>query len=306
MPSPALIEFDSDWAHALHELAPGIHPVDRDALAIWFQFHPLGLLELSGEAAVREQFYQLRGSYRLADVAQTSHHFLYSHRYWRDAKQALAATPLTGHTLLSLIRAVAAKINAPTGLALPISAVALMTLRQAGAAFLSATDTPSSEKRTPEQVLRDRASDAKSGFLAKRKPRVIFQESDPAAWFPIIPTQHITAAAEEDKRPYHEHDQRCYVGNGPIPVDCRSGTCGTCWVGVLGGNDKLDPVEAFERQRMEYFGYWESPFHEPTQPRPVIRLACQTIANGSCSIVIPPWNGVWGKSRREASLRRRS
>jgi ferredoxin len=298
-----MIEFDSAWPAALHELAPEVHSVDRDALLIWFQIHPLGLLEL----AALEQFYQLRGAYRLADVAQTSHRFLYSHRYWRDAKRAVSATPLTGQaSLLSLIRAVTAKINAPAGLALPIAAVALMTLRQAGPAFLSEPDAPSSEKRTPEQVLRDRASDAKSGFFAKRKPRVTFDESDPAGWFPIIPTQHITAAAEDDKRPYHEIDQRCYIGNGPIPVDCRSGTCGTCWVGILGGNEKLDPVEPFERQRMEYFGYWESSFHEPSEPRPVIRLACQTIANGSCSIVIPPWNGVWGKSRREASLRRRT
>src|SRR6266511_440255 len=31
---------------------------------------------------------------------------------------------------------------------------------------------------------------------------------------------------------------------GPIPVECRSASCGTCWVGVLGGAEKLSDVAA--------------------------------------------------------------
>jgi len=75
-------------------------------------------------------------------------------------------------------------------------------------------------------------------------------------------------------------------------------------VGILGGNEKLDPVEPFERKRMEYFGYWGNPFHRSDDLRPLIRLACQCVARGSCSIVIPPWNGVWSRKRQEAVARR--
>src|SRR3954462_9924528 len=121
-------------------------------------------------------------------------------------------------------------------------------------------------------------------------------ESKPDGWFPLVPGQHITTAAELDKRVFI--DPRCSISNGPIPVDCRSGSCGTCWVGILGGNANLAPVDSFEQKRMEYFGYWESPLHHPNNGRPLIRLACQSIANGTCAIVIPPWNGVWSKVRR--------
>jgi ferredoxin len=85
---------------------------------------------------------------------------------------------------------------------------------------------------------------------------------------------------------------------GPIPVDCRSGSCGTCWVGVLDGREQTDPVTDFEQKRMQYFGYWDNPFHDPAAERPLIRLACQTIVRGSCQIVIPTWNGVLGAARQ--------
>jgi ferredoxin len=122
--------------------------------------------------------------------------------------------------------------------------------------------------------------------------------------FPILPGQHITTGAELDKRPYHTTDERCYQGMGPIPVDCRSGSCGTCWVGILEGKDQTDPVSDFEQKRMQYFGYWENPFHDPAAERPLIRLACQTIVRGSCRIIIPTWNGVLGSARQSRRLER--
>jgi hypothetical protein len=57
---------------------------------------------------------------------------------------------------------------------------------------------------------------------------------------------------------------------------------------------------------MEFFGYWENPFHQAGDPKPLIRLACQSVASGSVSIVMPPWNGVWSASRRETLARRAS
>jgi uncharacterized 2Fe-2S/4Fe-4S cluster protein (DUF4445 family) len=33
-----------------------------------------------------------------------------------------------------------------------------------------------------------------------------------------------------------------------------------------------------------------------TEPKPVIRLACMARVSGNVTIVIPPWNGVVGRS----------
>jgi uncharacterized 2Fe-2S/4Fe-4S cluster protein (DUF4445 family) len=41
---------------------------------------------------------------------------------------------------------------------------------------------------------------------------------------------------------------------------------------------------------MKVFGY-----RQPENERPLIRLACQAKAHGNATIVIPPWNGVFGK-----------
>ena len=74
-------------------------------------------------------------------------------------------------------------------------------------------------------------------------------------------------------------------------MECRAASCGTCWVGVLGGAEKLSPVnERDERKRMLVFGYVDT-----TEARPIIRLACQAKAFGAVSVVIPPWNGFLSK-----------
>ena len=41
---------------------------------------------------------------------------------------------------------------------------------------------------------------------------------------------------------------------------------------------------------MKVFGY-----NQPDEAKPFMRLACQAKAYGNVSIVIPPWNGVFGK-----------
>ena len=41
---------------------------------------------------------------------------------------------------------------------------------------------------------------------------------------------------------------------------------------------------------MKGFGYLDS-----DGPQPIIRLACRSKVSGSVSIVIPPWNGGFGK-----------
>jgi hypothetical protein len=59
---------------------------------------------------------------------------------------------------------------------------------------------------------------------------------------------------------------------------------------VIGGSEKLSEVRALEWRKIKDFGYIDT-----DEPRPLIRLACQAQAYGNVSIVIPPWNGVFGK-----------
>jgi hypothetical protein len=65
-------------------------------------------------------------------------------------------------------------------------------------------------------------------------------------------------------------------------------------VGILGGAEKLAPVAARESTRIKEFGYIDT-----AEPKPLIRLACQAQAEGAVSIVIPPWNGFFGKYLKE-------
>ncbi len=38
-------------------------------------------------------------------------------------------------------------------------------------------------------------------------------------------------------------------------MECRSASCGTCWVGILGGAEKLSDVAAREGKKIKEFGY---------------------------------------------------
>ena len=244
------------------------------------------------QLAQRDVFFQLRGRHRLAELADTSHGFLRSHSHWATVKRALM--PDATGSLEERIRATAKAAEAPVS----IAAVAWRTLELCGDGFINTPAVPTSD------IVLTRATSFSASLLDRLKgrgscQRIIFDERRKDAWFAILPAQEITSAAELDKRSYHKGDARCYEGMGPIPVDCRAGSCGTCWVGVLGGNQHLDPADDFERKRMKYFGYWDSGFIDSSVERPLIRLACQVRANGSVSIVIPSWNGVFGESRRE-------
>ena len=65
------------------------------------------------------------------------------------------------------------------------------------------------------------------------------------------------------------------------------------WRGVLGGAEKLADVAAREGKKIKEFGYIDT-----AEPKPLIRLACQAQAGGAISVVIPPWNGQFGKYLR--------
>ena len=296
------------WKDVVRSLEPHIHEVDRTATQIWFHFFPLSVARALQQADDSEQLARkliLKGRYFLKDQIDSSHQFLYGTRFWPEVKSAVAALAASTSApasldlaaqILDIARDVARRIKADETLLVGITAIAFMTLQQVGAAGLKASTAVGKKPatRTPEQVLRDRARDDSQGLFSFLKPdkifTITFDESDPDARFKLINTQHITTAAAADKREYHTREPRCIVGEGPIPVECRSASCGTCWVGVLGGAEKLSEVRELEGRRIKEFGYIDT-----EDPKPIIRLACQAQAYGAVSIVIPPWNGVFGR-----------
>src|SRR5690242_17236792 len=148
--------------------------------------------------------------------------------------------------------------------------------------------------KSPEQILRGRAKDDSQGMLGFLKTvnkqwTVTWDENDAGAKYKLREGQDLAwGAAEDQTRDWRALDPRRV--EGPIPVECRSASCGTCWVGVLGGAEKLSDVAAREGKKIKEFGYIET-----AEPKPLIRLACQAKALGAVSVVIPPWNGQFGK-----------
>jgi ferredoxin len=250
------------------------------------------------------------GNWRLAEQVDSSHRFLYGHRYWPQVKTAIQNFDGSLGALPALISAVAeqatrtARVDRDQLLG-PV-AIGLMTLRQAGpAAFQAAPGqihlTTEARRLSPVQIMRQRARDDWQGIFGflrglKKRWTVTFDEADPSARFTVINGQEIATGAQSDKREYRQRDSRCTPGEGPIPVECRAASCGTCWVGVLGGAEKLSPVhERDEARRMKVFGYADT-----AEPLPLLRLACQARAFGAVSLVIPPWNGMYGKATKPA------
>src|SRR5205085_10599904 len=80
------------WASALATLLRSIHEVDRNATQIWFAFYPLSLFCALEEAGDPDQIVQqllLQGDYELKNQIDTSHRFLYGHRFWPQVKKAV-------------------------------------------------------------------------------------------------------------------------------------------------------------------------------------------------------------------------
>lgn len=306
---------DEAWSAILNRLAAAIHEVDRNATRIWHHFFPLalqrGLSHASDLPALARKLF-LDGNYLLNTQIDSSHRFLYGHRYWPDVKRTVldyvasesAPPSLDLATQIQDVAArVARQVGADVSVIVGITAVAFMTLQQVGVeAFRSSPGTvtlsPRFHEKSPEEIVEARKRPERYSLkevLSGRKfYTVTFDERLDDATFRVIHSQELTTGAYRDKPYYTWHDPRCKEGEGPIPVQCRSASCGTCWVGVLAGAENLSPVGRLEAMRMKVFGYVES-----DDPRPLIRLACQAQAYGRVTIVIPPWNGIVGKYLRE-------
>src|SRR5436190_23992821 len=85
---------EAAWTRVVQELLPALHEVDRNATQIWFAFFPLALqraLAAAADPAELARKLLLQGRYNLKDQIDTSHTFLYGHRYWPEVKRAAIA-----------------------------------------------------------------------------------------------------------------------------------------------------------------------------------------------------------------------
>lgn len=301
---------ESDWNAVLETALPEVHEVDRNATKIWFSFYPLALHKHLADAGDREkemQSFVIKGAYGLDDKIDSSHSFLYGHRFWPEVKQAIieraesfdAKDLSLEQEAASLAESVAGKMGRDVSLVTGIVLVGLMTLTQTGLDAFSEGSGAVVEptgllKNSPEKILELRSRGRKEGFFGFLKTvdkeyTVVWDESEKKARFEVIYDEEIASGAARDQsRDWKSNDARCI--EGVIPVECRSAACGTCWIGVIDGAERLSEVDRLERKQMKVFGY-----RQEDVAKPVMRLACQARAEGSVTIVMPPWNGVFGK-----------
>jgi ferredoxin len=288
------------WIDTLAELESSIHPVDRPTTRIWFGFWPMKLREALSSSPDAPRLMDLEGNWKLEAQIDGSVRFFYGAHFWPSVKKAVLSEKVSaGSSLASIVRRVSEVVaeteKVDRGLVLGISAVALMLLRQVGEEALARLkDSPAEGpllSKDPERVLanRERKSGGLVAFLkgVNRSWDVRWDELRPQAVYRAISGQDLAMAGASDRRDYRELDYRRV--DGPVPVECRVGSCGYCWVGVVSGRDRLSPMTDFERERLRYFGYDAANAEGDSNPH--IRLACQAQCHGDLTLVVSPWNG---------------
>ena len=94
------------WAQTIAELLPSIHEVDQAATRIWFAFFPLALARALQQAEDPEQLAAkllMQGKYYLKGQIDSSHTFLYGHRYWPEVNR-LSRSMLHHSRILMMLR----------------------------------------------------------------------------------------------------------------------------------------------------------------------------------------------------------
>lgn len=301
---------EAEWLAAVESLLPSIHEVDRTPTQIWFRFYPLSLfrnLQAAEDLDKALHGFAILGNYALQTQIDTSHHFMYGHRFWKTVKAAIEAEATVfenseiglADEIKQLASMAAEKLKVDASLVIGITAAGLMTLNQVGLeTFNAAAGEVEKPKglmsKSPGQILKIRAEDDSQGLFGflktvNKKFSITYDENSGNAKFPITAEQEIAGASALDRsQNWQEKDSRCW--EGVIPVECLSASCGTCWVGVIAGQEKLSEVSRRERKAMKVFGY-----NQPEDAKPFMRLSCQAKANGNATIAIAPWNGVFGK-----------
>ncbi|MGE0463370.1 MAG: hypothetical protein AB7Q16_18565 [Vicinamibacterales bacterium] len=311
---------DEAWHRAVDRLQNAMHPVDRAAARIWLYFYPMRLqraVDTAADPAALERHLRLEGRWRLDQQRETSHWFLFGHRYWphaREAVRAFASRPVVPGSLdlaaqiQSIARDLGERLQVDPSWLMGIVAAGMRTLLQAGLPAVEGNGDWAGggpligRGASPDEIVARRGRRGSQGLWGvlrghRREWTVTFDERRTDGAFRLIDTQHLTTAAGADTRDHRSRDARCT--EGPIPVQCRSCSCGSCWVGVLAGGEHLSPVDPRERATIGGLGYITT-----DEARPLIRLACMAQATGPVTIVIPPWNGQVGvrldRARREA------
>jgi ferredoxin len=291
-----------------------MHPVDRAATRIWFAFWPLELAEALAEpggTAEMARIMDLEGDWKLENHIDDGVGFLYGAHHWRAVKKAALAhvesdtldpaAPLA-QTIEAVAKRAAEDDRVDVGIVLGIAAVALMILRRVGIDALGAVADKPAEgpllSSSPDQIVSRRKRQSRDGvtFLkgVNRKWDVVWDERRKDGRFRAINGQDLAMASAE-KGDYRELDYR--RTDGPIPVECRSGSCGYCWVGVISGGENLSAISRFERERLRYFGY--DTINEEGDSHPPIRLSCQSECRGDVTLAIAPWNGELNRRHDE-------
>ena len=301
---------EQEWLETVEKLLPEIHEVDRNAVQIWFRFYPLSLFRFLETAEDREkalQKFAMQGDFDLKNQIDSSHKFLFGHRFWEETKAAIVAhcesktNEINDLTIevKEIAKEAAQAAKTKECLTKGIVLAGLMTLVQVGfEAFKLAEGKVQFDakqaKKSAKAIIAERAKDDSQGIFGflktiDKKFSVCYDETEADAKFRIIHDEEIaTASAKDQTKDWKALDERRW--EGVIPVECRSASCGTCWVGILGGQEKLSDVARLERKQMKIFGY-----NQPEDEKPFIRLACQAKAFGNVSVVIPSWNAVFGK-----------
>ena len=301
---------ENQWLETIDGIKSEIHEVDRNATKVWFHFYPLSLfryLQRAEDLKATLHGFAMQGDYELKTQIDSSHKFLWGHKLWANVKEAIIKRVDSfdedkldlAKEIKTIAQSASDSAKQDASLLIGITAVGLMTLVQTGLEAFRATDGKTSKptgllSKSPDKVLGERSKEKSQGILGFLKTvnkdyQVIWDETTAKSSFDIIHDEEIASGAARDQsQNWLEKDDRC--GEGVIPVECRSAACGTCWVGVIGGAEKLADVQRLERKQMKVFGYKQG-----DEAKPIMRLACQAQAEGSVSIVIPPWNGVFGK-----------
>ncbi len=295
---------EDSWQTTLQALLPLVHNVDQDATRIWFALWPPSLhqkLDQSEDLNHTIHTLEIEGQCWLKEQLESSLSFFFAFQYWDKVREAVCsfAENLTscdenlGAQIHKVVKTLSSDLKIPESHLIGITAASLMSLQQVGLATLAETSPKfSTKKSSPEQFLKALTKKRNNlfGFLktVDSKHTIVFNEHDKKCSFKAINGQDISMASGMDLLNYQSADPRC--SEGPIPFQCRTGTCGSCWIGVLRGKENLSAIGEFEKERLHYFGY---DFGIPQcESHPPIRLSCQAKCYGDVSIVIPPWNGV--------------
>jgi hypothetical protein len=251
----------ADWANTIETLAPEIHPIDLDATRIWLAFHP------EGPAAAR---------------IDSSHAFLYGHRYWPQVKRAVLAAAKDSawpSTLAELVDRVADHATRTTQVdrdqLLGVTAASLVTLRHRGIdSFVASSGSVQlphrAHVRSIRQVRRARARQRwrpLAALFGGRRFRMTLTEGARDGFFEV--RQGATVA---EGMP------------GSLRL-CSANCSGACAIGILSGAEYLSDVGETELELLRQANLASL---TTATGYPLIRLACHARPLGDVSLVTRP------------------